>query len=109
MEPNQSWTPPPPSPPPPPAPPASSSQAVTALVLGILGVVCCGLLAPIAWYLGNQELQAIRQGRAPASGEGLAKAAQILGIIGTILLVLTTLWVFFAGGMAILQGIAANQ
>ncbi|HEX6864988.1 MAG TPA: DUF4190 domain-containing protein, partial [Thermoanaerobaculia bacterium] len=103
MEPNQSWTPPPPSP-----PPASSSQAVTALVLGILGIVCCGLLAPIAWYLGNQELQAIRQGRAPATGEGLAKAAQILGIIGTILLVLTVLWIFFAGGMAILQGIAAN-
>ena len=33
---------------------------MTALVLGILGVVCCGLLAPIAWYRGNQELQAIR-------------------------------------------------
>ena len=105
MEPNQSWTPPPPSPPAQP----TSSQAVTALVLGILGIVCCGLLAPIAWYLGNQELQAIRQGRAAASGEGLAKAAQILGIIGTILLVLTVLWIFFAGGMAILQGIAANQ
>ena len=102
MEPNQSWTPPPPSP-----PPASSSQAVTALVLGILGIVCCGLLAPIAWYLGNQELQAIRQGRAPATGEGLAKAAQILGIIGTILMGLTVLWIFFAGGMAVLQGIAA--
>ena len=108
MEPNQSWT-PLPTPPPPTAPPASSSQAVTALVLGILGIVCCGFLAPIAWYLGNQELRAIREGRAPATGEGLAKAAQILGIIGTVLLVLTVLWIFFAGGMAILQGIAANQ
>lgn len=108
MEPNQSWT-PPPTPPPPTAPPASSSQAVTALVLGILGIVCCGFLAPIAWYLGNQELRAIREGRSAASGEGLAKAAQILGIIGTVLLVLTVLWIFFAGGMAILQGIAANQ
>lgn len=108
MEPNQSWT-PPPTPPPPTAPPTSSSQAVTALVLGILGIVCCGLLAPIAWYLGNQELRAIREGRSAVAGEGLAKAAQILGIIGTILLVLTVLWIFFAGGMAILQGIAANQ
>jgi uncharacterized membrane protein YjgN (DUF898 family) len=107
MEPNQSWTPPPPQPPPP--PPASSSQAITSLVLGILGVVCCSFLSPIAWYMGNQELQAIRQGRAPATGEGLAKAGQILGIIGTVLLGLTVLWVFFAGGMAVLQGIAANR
>lgn len=105
MEPNQSWTPPPP----PPTPPqASSSQAVTALVLGILGIVCCGLLAPIAWYLGNQEILAIRQGRAPATGEGLAKAAQILGIIGTILLVLSLVWIFFMGGMAFISAMAGN-
>lgn len=107
MEPNQSWT-PPPTPPPPTAPPASSSQAVTALVLGILGIVCCGFLAPIAWYLGNQELRAIREGRAPATGEGLAKAAQILGIIGSILLVLSLIWIFFMGGMAFLSAIAGS-
>ena len=94
---------------PPGQPQSSSTQAVTALVLGILGVVCCALLAPIAWYLGNQEQKAIREGRSPAAGEGLAKAAVILGIIGTILLVLSLLWIFFMGGMAILQGIASNS
>jgi uncharacterized membrane protein YjgN (DUF898 family) len=94
---------------PPGQPQSSSTQAVTALVLGILGVVCCGLLAPIAWYLGNQEQKAIREGRSPAAGEGLAKAAVILGIIGTILLVLSLLWIFFMGGMAILQGIANSS
>jgi hypothetical protein len=104
--PNQSWSPPPP---PPSAPPASSSQAVTALVLGILGIVCCGLLAPIGWYLGNQEIRAIREGRSPATGEGLAKAAQILGIIGTVILVLTVIWIFFAGGMAVLSALAGNS
>jgi len=87
-------------------PQSSSTQAVTALVLGILGVVCCGLLAPIAWYMGTQEQKAIREGRSPAAGDGLAKAAVILGIIGSILLVLSILWVFFMGGMAILQGMA---
>jgi uncharacterized membrane protein YjgN (DUF898 family) len=87
-------------------PQSSSTQAVTALVLGILGVVCCGLLAPIAWYLGNQEQKAIREGRSSAAGEGLAKAAVILGVIGTVLLVLSVVWIFFWGGMAILQGIA---
>ena len=88
---------------------SSSTQAIVALVLGILGIICCGLLAPIAWYLGSQEVRAIQEGRSPVAGEGLAKAAKILGIIGTVLLVLSILWIFFAGGMAILQGIAANQ
>lgn len=100
MEPNQSWTPPPPSPPPQP----TSSQAITALVLGVLSLLCCPFLGPIAWYLGNQERKAIREGRAPASGETLALVAVILGILGTIYLAGFVLWMFFMGGMAILGG-----
>ncbi|MFQ5525009.1 MAG: hypothetical protein ACE5GX_01980 [Thermoanaerobaculia bacterium] len=87
--------------------PATSNKPTIALILGILGIICCGLLAPVAWYIGSQELKAIAAGAAPAAGEGLAKAGMILGIIGTILLVLTLLWVFFAGGMAVLQGFSA--
>lgn len=102
------------SPPPPPTgPPASSSastQAITALVLGILGVVCCHPLAPVAWYLSLNEARAIREGRAPAAGEGFAMAGKILGIIGTVILVLGLLigflWMLFFGGMAVLQGLS---
>ena len=83
---------------------ATSNRPTIALILGILGIVCCGLLAPVAWYIGSQELKAIAAGAAPAAGEGLSKAGMILGIIGTVLLALTVVWVFFAGGMAILQG-----
>ncbi len=94
------------APPIPPQPQAqsASSQAITALVLGILGVTCCGIAAPIAWYIGNQELQSIQAGTSPAAGEGLAKAGKIMGMIGTGLMVLWLLWIFFMGGMAILQG-----
>ena len=88
---------------------SASTQAIVALVLGILGIICCGLLAPIAWYLGGQEIRAIHEGRSPVAGEGFAKVAKILGMIGTALFVLTLLWIFFAGGMAILQGIMASQ
>ena len=88
------------------AAPASSSRPTVVLVLGILGVVCCGLLAPFAWFMGSSELKAIRAGSSPAAGEGLAKAGMILGIIGSVLLILSLLWIFFAGGMAILQGMA---
>ncbi|HID07981.1 MAG TPA: hypothetical protein EYP10_12640 [Armatimonadetes bacterium] len=64
----------------------ASSQATTALVLGIIGLVCCQLLAPVAWYIGAQELKAIEAGTSPRAGEGVAKAGWILGIIGTVLL-----------------------
>jgi hypothetical protein len=88
-----------------PAPPqAASTQAVVALVLGILSIVtCCGLLGPIAWYLGNEEGKAIREGRSPAAGQGFAQAGLILGILGTIWMVMWLLWVFFLGGMAMVE------
>jgi hypothetical protein len=84
----------------------ASSQAVTALVLGIVGIVCCSFCAPVAWYMGGQEIKAIQEGRSPAAGEGMAKAGQILGIIGSILLVLGILWFVFWGGWAVMQGLA---
>jgi Domain of unknown function (DUF4190) len=97
---------------PPPAPPVSASasrEAVTALILGILGVVCCGFVAPVAWYLGQNELRAIQEGRASSAGEGMAMAAKILGMIGTALLIVgllfSLLWILFFGGMAALQGL----
>jgi len=99
----------PPPPPAPPAPASASNQAITALVLGILGLVCCSILAPVAWYLGHNEGRAIREGRSPAAGEGMAMAGKILGIIGTILMIFGLLWLLFFGGMAVLQGIAAHH
>ena len=101
-----------PPPPPPAAPTASASasnRAITALVLGILSVICCSILGPVAWYLGVDEGRAIREGRSSVAGEGMALAAKILGIIGTVFLIFGILWVFFLGGMAVLQGIAAHH
>ncbi len=83
-------------------PQAASTQAIVALVLGLLGLTCCGILGPVAWFLGSQELKAIAAGSSPAAGEGLAKVGMILGILGTIYMGLLILWVFFMGGMAML-------
>ncbi|HEX9668624.1 MAG TPA: DUF4190 domain-containing protein [Thermoanaerobaculia bacterium] len=85
------------------SPDKPSSQAVTALILGILGLpTCCWLPAPLAWYLGSQELRSIREGRSSAAGQGFATAGVIMGIIGTVLLVVTFVWAFAFGGMAVL-------
>lgn len=62
------------------------SQATTILVLGILGIVICGILAPFAWNMGNKELAAIDAGRRAPENRGTANAGRILGIIGTVLL-----------------------
>lgn len=64
------------------------SQATTALVFGILGLVLCGVLAPFAWVMGNRELAGIDSGLRDPANRGTAKASQVLGIIGTIFLVI---------------------
>lgn len=81
------------------------SQAITALVLGILGIITCPILGPIAWQMGQKELEAIDSGRRPPENRGTANAGKILGIIGTAFLGLGVILVLFfvlAGGIAIL-------
>lgn len=86
-----------------------SSKATIAVVVGVLGIVCCGLLAPVAWYLGNEEIKAIDAGRLSETNRGMAQVGKILGIIGSILLVLGLLWVLFFGGMAFLGALTGGH
>ncbi len=72
-----------------------ASQATTVLVLGILGLIICGVLAPVAWVMGKNELEAIESGRRPPENRGSANAGRILGIIGTILLGLAIVLIIF--------------
>jgi hypothetical protein len=76
-----------------PQPQADAPGATTALVLGILGLVLCGVLAPFAWYYGNRALEEIELSGRTLGGHGNAKAGQIMGIIGTILLGVTLVFV----------------
>ncbi len=79
-----------------------ASQATTALVLGILGIICCQFLGIAAWIMGNNELAAIREGRRNPTNEGTATAARILGIISVVLLALgvIAMVLFFLGALA---------
>ncbi len=72
-----------------------ASQATTILVLGIIGVVLCQFLGPVAWIMGNNELQAIDAGRRAPENRGTANAGRILGIISTVLLALGILALIF--------------
>ena len=71
-----------------------ASQSTAILVLGILGLIICQVLSPIAWYMGNQELTGIDTGRRDPTGRSTANAGRILGIIGTVFLIIGVVALF---------------
>lgn len=75
---------------------ALPSRAAAVLTLGILSIVCCAIMGPIAWSMGNEELRRIDHGLAPPFGRSNANAGRICGIVGTALLAVGLL-AFFAG------------
>ncbi len=62
-----------------------NSQATTILVLGIIGLICCGPLGIVAWVMGQNEIQAIDAGRRDPTNRGTANAGRIIGIVATVL------------------------
>lgn len=84
----------------------NSSAAITALVLSVLGLFCCGgLLSPFGWYLGQQELKAVDAGRSSPANRPLALIAVVVGIVGTIMFGLAMLWILVFGGLAMVAGL----
>jgi hypothetical protein len=70
-------------------------SSTTAMVLGLIsliGVVFCGgvtlVLAPFAWVTGSRTVRAIDAEPGRYGGREKAQAGKIMGIIGTVLLVL---------------------
>ena len=61
-------------------------KATTSLILGILGIVICGIIAPFAWRMGKRTVAEIDASQGQLGGRGSAQAGYILGLIGTILL-----------------------
>jgi len=80
---------------------SSSGNAILILILGILGIVCCAP-APVAWILGNNALKDLQAGLGNPNDRGLIEAGRILGIIGTVLLIIAALLpcLYFAFNLA---------
>jgi hypothetical protein len=70
------------------------SRGTTILVLGILSLVICSLLGPVAWSMGNEEQRRIAMGQAPPDGN--VSAGRICGMIASILLILSAVFILFA-------------
>ena len=83
-------------------PPPNHPKAVTILVLGILGLVCCGVVGIIAWVMGNTALREIDSSGGAIGGRGMVQAGRICGIVATCLLVLGV--VVYAGAVLLSFG-----
>lgn len=68
-----------------------ATQATVALVLGLLSLVLCPLLGPFAWSTANDEIRRIEEGLRDPTNLPNANLGRILGIVGTILLVVVGL------------------
>ena len=78
--------------------PPKHPQAVTVLVLGLLGMVVCGLIGPFAWGMGTRGVTALQAAGGRWGGESEANIGRILGIVSTALLALSV--VFLVGVLA---------
>jgi hypothetical protein len=69
-------------------------NGTTVLVLGILGLVACGLLGPVAWIMGNKAIREIDADPGVIyRNRGNVNAGRVCGIIATAFLALGVLGV----------------
>ena len=54
-------------------------------MLGILGIVVCGICAVIAWVMGNRVVKEIDANPTAYNNRQMVNVGRILGIVGTIL------------------------
>lgn len=62
---------------------------MTVLVLGILGIVVCGLVGPFAWGIGNTVVREIDASGGRWGGRTEASVGRVLGIVSSALLILS--------------------
>jgi hypothetical protein len=65
--------------------PRTAHRGPTILILGILGLVVLPILCPIAWIMGNADVNEIRAGRMDPEGESMTQAGRVCGIVGTVI------------------------
>jgi hypothetical protein len=76
--------------------------------MGILSLVICAPLGIAAWIMGKGDLAKIDAGLMDPSGRGTTQAGMVLGIIGTVLLVLQVIGgILIVAGMVLVAGTEA--
>ena len=86
----------------PPAHPSASTSMVLGIV-GLAGIMFCGgitlVVSPFAWAMGRKAVNEIDANPGAYSGRDQARGGQIMGIIGTVLLVIGILGLILLLGL----------
>lgn len=64
-------------------------KGTTILILGIIGIVVCQICAPFAWVMGNRAKKEIDANPGVYSNAGNVNIGRILGMVGTILILVS--------------------
>jgi Domain of unknown function (DUF4190) len=67
-------------------------MAIASLLVGIFGLCCLGIPGPVALYLGITSNGKIRDTGGAMRGAGLATTGIVFGVIGTVELVVLTIF-----------------
>ena len=81
-------------------------QGTTILVIGILSLVVCGLLGPVAWVMGNNAIAEIDRNPAAYTNRGTVQAGRICGIVASAIVILGVI-VFVVAMIAIASSSAS--
>lgn len=76
-------------------------RGTTVLVLGILSVVLAPVVGPFAWVMGRRALSEADAAPSPPANRSALQAGMVLGIIGTVLMILGALWVVAVMGFVV--------
>ncbi|MFX0574077.1 DUF4190 domain-containing protein [Nocardia nepalensis] len=76
-------------------PPPDHPQATTVMILGILSLLLCQIIGPVAWVMGKKALNEIDASGGAIGGRSSVMAGYICGMIASILLILTILFIIF--------------
>lgn len=82
-------------------------RAALVFVLGLLSIVMCQILGPFAWIMGKKDMAKIEAGSMDPTGRGLTQAGMICGIVGTVLLCLSLVFMVLWVVLVVLLGIGA--
>lgn len=73
----------------------AKSNGGTILALGICSILVCGLIGPVAWSMGKEELARIDRGELPANERSMVQAGYVCGVVGTCTLIFAALVLMF--------------
>jgi hypothetical protein len=94
--------------PPYPLVPQDHPQGTTVLVLGIVGLFVA-ICAPFAWYIGSKALKEIRASGTRYANEQQIVIGRILGMIVTILLMVSVLFGIVFAAIITLSAVAGSR